>query len=184
MGICEEREQKTILKIRRCDLNDLIDLQKISRETFQATFGKDNTEENMQEYLDEAYNSQALTQELRNPHSAFYFVYHEAKLAGYLKLNILDAQSESMPDNYLEIERIYFKKDFQHLGLGTKLFDFALQRAQALEKQYIWLGVWENNFPAQKFYQKMGFQRFSQHHFVMGDSDQTDYLLKKKLNFE
>ncbi|WP_334351780.1 GNAT family N-acetyltransferase [Companilactobacillus sp. HBUAS56257] len=169
------------MKIRKCNLDDLTDLQKLSSETFQATFGKDNTKENMQEYLEEAYNSQVLTRELSDSHSAFYFVYYEDKLAGYLKLNILDAQSESMPADYLEIERIYFKKEFQHLGLGTKLFEFALQRARDLKKKYIWLGVWENNYPAQKFYQKLGFKRFSQHHFVMGDSNQTDYLLKKEL---
>lgn len=167
--------------IEQCDIEDLDTLQKLSRETYTATFGKDNTEENLNAYLDQAYNTKQLTSELKNPNSTFYFIYHEDQLAGYLKLNTLKAQSEKMPDNYLEVERVYFKEGFQHLGLGTKAFEFAEKQAQKLSKDNIWLGVWEFNYPAQKFYQKMGYERFSEHKFVMGDSVQTDFLMKKNL---
>ena len=40
-----------------------------------------------------------------------------------------------------------------------------------------WLGVWENNFRAIKFYRKYGFKKFGQHSFLLGKDLQTDYLL-------
>lgn len=44
----------------------------------------------------------------------------------------------------------------------------------------IWLGVWEHNEPAKKFYKSKGYEKFSHHTFVIGDDMQTDFLLKKK----
>ena len=43
----------------------------------------------------------------------------------------------------------------------------------------IWLGVWEHNEPAKKFYKSKGYEKFSHHTFVIGDDMQTDFLLKK-----
>ncbi|WP_413694348.1 GNAT family N-acetyltransferase [Psychromonas sp. KJ10-2] len=42
-------------------------------------------------------------------------------------------------------------------GLGHQLINFAVSRAEQQNKQYLWLGVWEDNQPALKFYNKMGF---------------------------
>ena len=58
---------------------------------------------------------------------------------------------------------------------------FAIKRAKQQAKQFIWLGVWEHNFPALAFYKKMGFKKFSEHPFNMGGDIQTDFLLKKHL---
>ena len=43
----------------------------------------------------------------------------------------------------------------------------------------VWLGVWEQNQKALAFYQKMGFQRFGEHVFVLGTEVQNDFLMKK-----
>ncbi|WP_119326457.1 N-acetyltransferase [Companilactobacillus musae] len=170
-----------VTKIRRCTTEDLEVLQKLSRETFTDTFGDYNTIENLNAYLDKAYDLATLSQEMNNVNSEFYFLYVDGILAGYLKINILDAQSEKMPDDFLEIQRIYVRKQFKRQGLGKILLKLAISRAKELHRKRIWLGVWESNFPAQEFYKYMGFTRFSEHRFVMGGSSQTDYILKKEL---
>jgi len=169
------------IEIKKCTLDDLKTLHNLSVETYTDTFGEYNTEADLNDYLDKAYNNTELKKELTNSNSMFYFAFYDGKLAGYLKLNVLDAQSESIGDESLEIERIYIRKQFKRLGLGTKLLNFGIVKAEELNKQSVWLGVWENNFPAQKFYQKMGFVRYSEHKFIMGESVQTDYILTKEL---
>jgi len=169
------------VEIKKCTLDDLKTLHNLSVETYTDTFGEYNTEADLNDYLDKAYNNTELKKELTNSNSMFYFAFYDGKLAGYLKLNVLDAQSESIGDESLEIERIYIRKQFKRLGLGTKLLNFGIAKAEGLNKQSVWLGVWENNFPAQKFYQKMNFVRYSEHKFIMGESVQTDYILKKEL---
>lgn len=45
----------------------------------------------------------------------------------------------------------------------------------------MWLGVWEDNFKAQKVYGKLGFTRIGEHDFKMGDCIQTDWIMIKNL---
>lgn len=160
---------------------DLPQLQKISRATFSATFGAENTPADLNTYLATTYNQARLAQELANPATDFQFIFYQKQLAGYLKLNTGTAQTEPMGPASLEIERIYLSQAFKRLGLGTKLVQYALHRASQQHKQTVWLGVWEHNLPARQFYQRLGFQRFGAHQFQLGADLQHDLLLKKTL---
>lgn len=64
------------------------------------------------------------------------------------------------------------------------LFEFALQEAKKAGFIWAWLGVWEKNIRAQQFYFKYGFERFSQHEYVTGETVDIDWLLKKQLTEE
>lgn len=169
-------------KVRKVTINDVNELQNISRETFADTFGAENKPENLNQYLDNAYDTEKLQQEIANPNSEFYFAYIDGQLAGYLKLNVGSAQSEKMGDDYLEVQRIYLKKNFKRHGLGTELVNLAVQRAQAYGKPKIWLGVWEHNDGGLKFYQKMGFKQISDHVFQLGRSSQRDLIMEKPIS--
>ncbi|PZL74234.1 GNAT family N-acetyltransferase [Enterococcus plantarum] len=170
-----------MIEIKKISLNDLVALQTLSIKTFTDTFAKDNTPEDLKEYLDQAYTEEKLTSELQNKQSEFYFIYSDDQLAGYLKINVNDAQTETIEEDALEIERIYIDSDFKRLGLGKMLYTKAIERAKELNKTAIWLGVWERNFSAMKFYRKMGFTQVGAHSFFMGEDEQTDLIMKKNL---
>ncbi|MGX7136776.1 GNAT family N-acetyltransferase [Enterococcus silesiacus] len=170
-----------MIEIKKTTLSELATLKAISIKTFTDTFAKDNTPEDLKEYLDQAYTEEKLTSELQNEHSEFYFIYSNEQLAGYLKLNVNDAQTETVEEDALEIERIYIDSEFKRLGLGKMLYKKAIERATELNKTSIWLGVWERNFSAMKFYQKMGFTQAGQHSFYMGEDEQIDLIMKKEL---
>lgn len=87
-----------------------------------------------------------------------------------------------MDEKSLEIERIYVRKKFQKQGLGKYLMDKAIAIATELNKRAIWLGVWEKNQNAIAFYSKNGFVKTGAHAFYMGDDEQVDYILTKKLD--
>ncbi|WP_288572036.1 GNAT family N-acetyltransferase [uncultured Weissella sp.] len=170
------------MHIKKLDLTDINELQKVSVETFYDTFADQNTEKNMQDYLSNSYNFETLTEELKNKNSFFYFVLNdEDNIMGYLKLNINDAQSEDDFENALEIERIYIRKEFQKQGLGKVLYNIALTKATELEKQRIWLGVWEFKQSAKAFYQHLGFEFVGSHIFNMGADPQTDLIMVKSI---
>lgn len=170
-----------MIEIKKITLNDLTALKALSIKTFTDTFAKDNTPEDLKEYLNQAYTEEKLISELQNKQSEFYFIYSDDRLAGYLKLNVNDAQTEIIEEGALEIERIYIDSDFKRLGLGKMLYNKATERAKELNKTAIWLGVWEKNFSAMKFYHKMGFTQVGEHSFYMGEDEQTDLIMKKEL---
>ncbi|MEO2203384.1 GNAT family N-acetyltransferase [Paenibacillus pabuli] len=169
------------VKITKCFREDLQKLQEISIETFQDTFQDQNTPENMKVYLEKAFHSEQLERELSNHASEVYFIYFNEELAGYLKVNVNDAQSEKMGEEFLEIERIYIKGEYQNHGLGKHLLNKAMEVANDKNKSKIWLGVWEKNRNAIAFYNKMGFIQTGAHSFYMGDEEQTDFIMSKTL---
>ncbi|MDR6884172.1 GNAT family N-acetyltransferase [Bacillus sp. 3255] len=169
------------ISIKECTLEDSSKLQEISYETFNQTFKDQNSPENMKAYLDKAFNLKQLEKELSNPFSQFFLVYDHHKLAGYLKVNTHDAQSEEMGEESLEIERIYVRSSFQNRGLGKYLYNKAMEIAKKLDKRIIWLGVWEKNENAIAFYKKMGFVQTGTHSFYMGEEEQTDFIMTKTL---
>lgn len=169
------------INIIKCTIEDLLKLQEISYETFEETFKEQNSSENMNAYLERAFNHEQLEKELSNVYSNFFFVYFNNELAGYLKVNTNHAQSEQMGNDSLEIERIYIKNKFQKHGLGKNLLNKAFETAMEQNKKKIWLGVWEKNENAIAFYKKLGFVQTGAHSFYMGDEEQIDFIMTKPL---
>lgn len=100
---------------------------------------------------------------------------------GYMKINFGASQSDLQDFEALELERIYVDSNQLGKGIGQLLLDKAIEIARKAGLIYIWLGVWEHNLKARRFYTKNGFVQFDQHIFTLGNDDQTDLLLKKIL---
>lgn len=68
-------------------------------------------------------------------------------------------------------------------GIAKQLIDFAENYAKENNYEVIWLGVWEHNIRAKKFYEKNGFKDSGHTHpFPIGNTAQTDNWYWKFLN--
>lgn len=168
----------TNLSLSKIAISDIPTLQDISKQTFIEAFAAVNTEANMTKYLEEALSIQRLTDEFMTEGSEFYFVKKEEEIAGYLKLNFGESQTEPMGEKSMEIERIYVLKAYLGLGLGQFMFDQAIEIGRKKQLNVLWLGVWEENQSALNFYKKNGLIEFDKHKFLLGDDQQTDVLMK------
>lgn len=180
-------------------------LHRLSVETYVDTFDGTSSDEDMQKYLAETYAEPILRGELADPNSMFFIISMpsdasvEAETqddqvdnasvgsadsneipAGYMKLNFGDAQIEDMGPGAMEVQRLYIQKAFKGCGLGTQLMNLALDTARERNLHKVWLGVWEHNEPAKRFYAGKGFVRVGQHAFWQGDDKQTDYLMARE----
>jgi diamine N-acetyltransferase len=167
--------------IRQCAAGDLDALRDISWRTYDQTFRAMNEPAAMDAYLASAFDSERLRMELANPDSAFYFLYVDGELAGYLKVNRAGAQTDLNDPDSLELERIYVDQPFQGRGLGRVLIEKGMEIGRQGGKTSVWLGVWERNARAIRFYEKAGFRKAGTHAFVMGDERQTDFIMRKDL---
>lgn len=169
------------VKITRVKTSDATTLLELSRKTFFDAFLSTNNPADMEAYASTAFTLPKFDLELNNPNSAFYFARVDNEIAGYLKLNYGDAQTELQGADALEVERIYVLNDFQGQQIGKQLINFAIQTAVDKNLKYIWLGVWEHNTRAINFYRGKGFEQFGSHPFMLGSDKQTDILMKKEL---
>ena len=170
------------LQIRKVLVKDISLLREIGRQTFYDTFHATNTEEDLRKYLDESFDEKRLKEELSNPSSRFYFAAFDDRVVGYLKINFGQAQTEFKNNDWFEIERIYVVREFWGKSVGQALLDFALTLASEQKISCAWLGVWEKNYRAIRFYEKNGFRPFGKHIFQVGNDPQWDLLMKKRFD--
>lgn len=156
-------------------------LQQLARQTFQESFGADNTPENMKHYLQENLSLTKLSAEMGNPDSEFFFAMLKTQPVGYMKLNYKTAQSELFNSRAVELERIYVLKSHQGQQIGQMMFSRAVEAAKEVKAPFLWLGVWEHNTKAIGFYQRNGFTQFDTHPFMLGTEKQIDILMRLDL---
>ncbi len=161
--------------------DDLPVLRDLAEATFRETFSSQNTPQNISAYASVAFDMDGVRAEYEKAHSRFWFARIVPDIDGNLKLNTGPAQTEQDLENAMEIERIYATRAFQGRGVGKRLMATALEAAREAGVNWVWLGVWEHNQKAIAFYEHQGFEPFSRHSFRLGDDEQTDVMMKKKI---
>jgi ribosomal protein S18 acetylase RimI-like enzyme len=164
--------------MKECSLEDLEKIKMVSEKTFYETFSNENSKEDMENYLNENFSYKQLENEIKTNGSLFYIVENNDKVVAYMKLNFDTAQTESGHNNTLEVQRIYVLKEYKNNHIGKQLIQKAIEIGKTNYLTYIWLGVWENNINAIKFYEKQGFETFDTHIFKLGEDEQTDNLMR------
>ncbi|NAS32499.1 GNAT family N-acetyltransferase [Flavobacteriaceae bacterium R38] len=166
------------LVLQKVTADEIEDLVNISIQTYRDQFEKDNNPEDFEAYVKQAFSKASLIKELENPDSSFYFAYLGEKLVAYIKLNTKTAQTDIQEPNAIELQRIYVYKEFQRKKIGERLVQKIVANASEKGYDYLWLGVWEHNPNAIRFYERVGFKAFSSHSFMVGTDEQTDILMK------
>lgn len=168
----------TITEVEKSNLTELLHLAK---STFITTYAHLNDPKNFNEYVAENFSLAKITEEFNNPESAFFFAKIEEEVCGYLKLNWGKAQTDQQLPDGVEIERIYVEKAFQGQKIGKMMIEAATDFTEKKGIPWLWLGVWDENPKAIGFYEKMGFEAFGEHVFVVGQERQIDILMRKKI---
>jgi diamine N-acetyltransferase len=185
------------MNIRLIQKKDLPQLLNFSKKTFAEAFAHLNNPEDFEKHMTTSFTYERLEKEFNTEGVLFYIMTQEFAFAdnpetiiGFLKLNI-HSYPDSKPIFYtdfnqkkeelFEIERIYVDATYHGKGIAQSLM--AKSEAVAIENNchYVWLGVWNENKKALRFYEKMGYKAFGEHVFTIGTDDQTDILMIKKL---
>ena len=162
-------------------LQDIDTLRLLAIRTYTDAFAHKNKPGVLEKYVVYAFAKAHLEKQLLAPNSYWYFLKQNDTIIGYLKLNVGNAQTEFQDKNGLEIERIYIDSPYINKGFGKKAIDFSISEAVKLEKNYIWLGVWEENPDAIRFYKRCGFKITGTHQYDMIAEIQTDYIMQYDL---
>ncbi len=164
------------INIRRITIDDVAVLSALAKQTFYDTFTGTCTEEDMRSFLEQYFSEEQLGSELNTAGNLFFFAEAAGVPVAYLQY-MEDYSGFPLIKKWkaLELKRIYVLKELHGKGIAQKLMDHII--TYATEKQYevIWLGVWEHNIRAQKFYEKYGFVNSGHtHDFPIGNTPQTD----------
>lgn len=171
------------MQIRRAILNDAATLSQLASKTFYDTFTGTCTEDDMRDFLFEYYNIEQVIKELSDPTDYFYFAEIDGDAAGYIRIKEdYSGFAELQQYKALELKRLYVLKEYHGKEVAKKLMNFVLDFARENSYNLVWLGVWEHNERAKKFYIKNGFVDTGyKHPFPIGNTPQTDLWYWRKL---
>ncbi len=168
-----------MVTIRQAFINDLQLIAGLSRQTFLDTFSEQNTAEDMRLYLENNFNGNAIADELADTNAVFLIAELKGNAVGYAKLLL----NSPLPVNHgvigLEISRIYCINAAIGTGVGQSLMNRSMDIARQNICDMMWLGVWERNERAIKFYLKNGFKKTGEHIFMLGNDQQNDWSMAK-----
>lgn len=170
-----------MIEIKEATLQDIPAMRTVAISSYSDTFSASNTPENMEAFFNSSYSLAALEKEFHEPNSCIYLAWAADQLVGFVRVRECDEVKGLLGDNTLEIQRLYVLTSAQGKSVGRLLMEAALAHASQKKYEWIWLGVWEQNVKAQRFYEAWGFEKFSEHTFWMGDDPQVDWLLRRKL---
>ncbi len=170
--------------IRRCNLNDVEQLQLIGRKTFDDTFGNTCTKEDMRGVLDLYFNTDQVKSELHDDADNFFFYEEDGVVKGYMRINAKHTCPLEFADDRkcIELVRLYVLKEYHGVGVANKLMEYAFDFARNKKYDMMYLSVWEYNFRARGFYEKHGFKNSGvENDFPLGSTPQTDFWFYKDL---
>jgi ribosomal protein S18 acetylase RimI-like enzyme len=170
-----------MIAIRELSRQDIPQLRDLAIRIYRDTFSHQNSAENMEAFLRKDYSLDNFQREFNESGSQYFFACDDDEPVGYLRLRYNTEAEEHLGKNTIELHRIYVDAKYQGQRVGHKLMEFAIEKAKESGVDWLWLGVWEHNPKAQRFYERYGFTRFAEHVFQMGDDAQTDWLMKKRI---
>jgi len=171
------------IDIRRATSDDAKSLTDLSYTTFWDAFAHHpkNAPDDLAHYMRQAFSVEQIADELNDPRAVFLMAEIEGELAGYAKLVCDHIEPGISAEKPIELNRLYSQQKFLGQGVGQTLMDACFDLARENGFDTIWLGVWEYNPRAQRFYEKNGFKEVGSHTFVLGSDPQTDLLMQKEI---
>lgn len=172
------------LRIRRGTVADAETLQPLAIVIFNDAFADNplNKPEDMRAYIAEAFSLEQTRRELGDENVTFFVAEIDDRMIGYAKLTEHSPVHCVADDDPVELSRLYVLRDFHGQGIADCLMSECLALAESKNYRTMWLGVWEHNARARRFYEKIGFRHVGEHIFQLGSDAQTDWVMEKVLS--
>ena len=156
-------------------------LTELGASTFAETFEAANTPEDFTAYMAGAFGEDIQRAELEDPDTIVFLAERDGEAVGYVMLREGRAPSFVAADDALQIVRLYARQRVLGRGIGAALMQRALAEAAGRGKDAVWLGVWDRNERAIRFYESWGFHRIGSQPFLLGSDLQNDLVMVRRI---
>ena len=172
--------------IRRGVAGDAAMLAALGARTFNDTFAADNTAEDMAAYLAHAYGLEQQRAELALPDAWFLIAEVDGVPAAYAYLRQAPLPAHvtnpapGQPGLAVEVARFYVDAPWHGQGIAQALMQAVIAQSAQRGARTLWLGVWERNARAIRFYSRYGFRDIGCQPFMLGSDLQRDRVMSRE----
>jgi ribosomal protein S18 acetylase RimI-like enzyme len=168
--------------IRLASTHDVEALSALAERTFRETFSDSNTPSDLDAYCAEAFGVDIQRRELDDPSTLTIVAERDRDLVAYAQLVSHPAPASVVARRPIELKRFYVAKAFHGSSIAPALLRATREHAEASGADVLWLGVWEHNPRAIRFYEKNGFHEVGEHVFTVGTDPQRDLVMCRRLD--
>jgi ribosomal protein S18 acetylase RimI-like enzyme len=165
--------------IRRATPADAEALSAIARATFAETFGHLYPPEDLAQFLEDVYAPARMREDLADPARAAWLLEADGKAVGHALAGPCDLPHAEVTPRCGELKRLYLLRSYQRGGLGSRLLEEALDWLQAQGRRRLWVGVWSENYGAQRLYERLGFKKVGEYDFPVGRVRDREFILSR-----
>ena len=167
--------------IRRAVPADSTVLAELGATTFIETFGHLYTPEDLQAFLDESHTEAAYANVLAAdaPYALWLAEDEAGRAIGYAQAGPCGLPHADVRAEDGEIKRLYLRADAQNGGVGRALMDAAMAWLLRDGPRTLWLSVWSENFGAQRFYARYGFEFMAEYEFIVGQQRDREFMYRR-----
>lgn len=167
------------LQIRRATPADADALSAIAIASYAETFGDSYPPQDLQAFFDEHYCPAAQRRELEHPGAAVWLLEDQGRAVGYLAAGPNTLPHAQAREGDIELKRLYVLARYQGGGHGARLMAQFLAWLDTPQRRTLWVGVWSENYGAQRFYARYGCEKMGTYDFVVGDSRDLEFILRR-----
>jgi GNAT superfamily N-acetyltransferase len=167
--------------VRPAEPGDSAMLAELGAKTFHDSFADHNEPADMAAYLEASFAPEIQAREIADP-GWRYFI---AEVAGQ-PVGFVLARDVPPPDCVtgpapIELARFYVDRPWHGRGIAPLLMDACIAEARRRGGKTLWLGVYEHNKRAVRFYEKAGFRDVGSHFFMLGSDRQVDRVMVRDI---
>lgn len=157
-------------------------LSDLARETFVATFGALYPVADLKHYIAHTYGRELQAAEIADASMVHRLAEHNGALVGYARAGAYKLPFDNGDRSAFELHRLYVRDDVKGKGVAAALMDWTHQQALAAGAADLFLGVYQGNERAQRFYTRYGFEIVGEYLFSVGATRDPEYIMRKALS--
>lgn len=171
---------ESLATIRRAVPGDAAALAMLGAETFTETFGHLYPPEDLRTFLVKSHSQEAWTRLLGDPrHAVWIAALSDSARVGFISVGACKLPVENCEPAAGEVQQLYVLARHHNLRLGTRLMEIGLEWLAAQRLMPIYVGVWSENYGAQRFYARYGFSKVGEYGFQVGSTTDREFILKR-----
>lgn len=163
--------------IRLAGSADIPALATLAADAFRDTYRDIDADDDIESYVAEHFNHAELARQLADPASTMLLAAAADRLLGYAQVRVVEAPACVTGPAPVELKRLYLCVAAKGQGLGARLMRAVQAEARRLERQTLWLGVYDRNVHAVAFYQRFGFVTVGSKAFEFGGEIYMDPVM-------
>ena len=170
----------TSATIRRALPGDASVLATLGAETFTETFGPLYPAEDLKSFLATSHSREAWNRTLSNPQGAVWLAeLPDIAPIGFISVGGCKLPVENCEPMGGEVQQLYVLARYHNLRLGTQLMKAGIEWLEAQGRNPLYVGVWSENYGAQRFYARYGFNKVGEYGFPVGSTVDREFILKR-----